>query len=65
MRTTLDLPADLLKQAQKAVHARTKTETIIRSLEEAVRREKIKKLLALKGKFPDFYVDIDKSRGRT
>ena len=64
MRTTLDLPADLLKEAQKAAHARTKTETIVLGLQEIIRKKKIHNFLAAEGKFPDLYVDIDKSRGR-
>ena len=65
MRTTLDLPEDLLKQAKKAARVSTKTQTVILGLEELIRLEKLRKFLSLKGKFPDFYIDIDASRGRS
>jgi len=63
MRTTLNLPEKLLQRARKVLKARTKTETIIRSLEEIVRRQKIGELLALRGKLP-LDIDLDKARGR-
>lgn len=63
MRTTLNLPAKLLQRAKKALNARTKTETIIRSLEEIVRREKVQDLMALRGKL-SLMIDLDKARGR-
>ena len=63
MRTTLNLPDRLLKQARKALKAKTKTETIIRSLEEIVRRQKIEGLLALRGRLP-LDIDLNKARER-
>jgi hypothetical protein len=64
MRTTLNLPEELLRRAGKALRTKTKTETIIRSLEEAVRRKKIESLLSMKGKLP-LEIDLQKARGRT
>jgi hypothetical protein len=63
MRTTLDLPRKLMREAMKALNARTKTETIIRSLEEIIRRKNIEELLALRGKLP-LNIDLNKARGR-
>ena len=63
MRTTLDLPMDLLKKAQHALHARTKTETIILGLEQVLRREKILGLLAMQGKVA-LNLNLKKSRER-
>ena len=63
MRTTLDLPADLLKKAQSVLHTKTKTETIIVGLRQVLRKEKIQGLLALRGKM-DIFVDLKKSRQR-
>ena len=63
MRTTLDLPADLLKKAQHALRAKTKTETIILGLKQVLRREKILGLLALRGKSP-LAVNLHRSRER-
>jgi hypothetical protein len=64
MRTTLNLPNKLLRDAKKALNAKTKTEAIIRSLEETVRRQKIEQLLALRGKLP-LDIDLSRARGRS
>ena len=50
MRATLNIPDDLIKEVQKITGARTKTEAIVISMEEMIRRKKIRNLLALKGK---------------
>lgn len=50
MRTTLDLPEDLLKEALRVSHARTKTMAIVLGLKELVHRHKIDELRALRGK---------------
>lgn len=63
MRTTLNLPDKLLQRAKKALKTRTKTETIVRSLEESVRRQKIETLLSLRGKLP-LEIDLNKARSR-
>ena len=44
MRTTLDLPEELLNEAMKAAHVNTKTKVIITALEELVRKSKISQL---------------------
>jgi len=41
MRTTLNLPEDLLNEAMKAAHVKTKTKVIITALEELIRKSKI------------------------
>ncbi len=50
MRTTIDLPEDLLQEAMKATHIQTKTKVIITALEELVRKSKISGLKDFKGK---------------
>ncbi|MGH9417004.1 MAG: type II toxin-antitoxin system VapB family antitoxin [Terriglobales bacterium] len=45
MRTTLDLPDGLLEQAQHALGLRTKTETVVMALEEAIRRQRVEQLI--------------------
>ena len=50
MRTTLDLPENLLNEAMKVTHINTKTAVIIRALEELVRKSKISDLKKYKGK---------------
>ncbi len=50
MRATLNIPDELVKEAQEATGAKTKTETIVIALKELVRRKKIEELIALRGK---------------
>ena len=63
MRTTLDLPADLVEEARLAAGLRSKTETIVYALREVVRR---KRLDDLKGMFgtTEIDLDLDYVRGR-
>ena len=63
MRTTLDLPEDLLREAMEATNIKTKTKVIITALEELVRKSKISGLKNFKGKI-DLDVDLDSLRGR-
>ena len=63
MRTTLDLPIDLLNDAMKATHAKTKTKVIIIALEELIRKSKIAELKEFKGKV-DLDIDLNAIRGR-
>lgn len=64
MKTTLDLPPDLLAAAVKAGGQETKTGTIIMALELLVRREKLSRLRALRGSMPDLSLDLDTLRER-
>jgi len=63
MRTTLDLPENLLSEAMKATHIKTKTQVIITALEELIRKEQISNLKQFKGKV-DLDVDLDQLRER-
>lgn len=63
MRTTLDLPENLLSEAMKATHIKTKTKVIITALEELIRKEQISNLKQFKGKV-DLDVDLDQLRER-
>ena len=63
MRTTLDLPENLLIDAMKATHIKTKTKVIITALEELIRKNRIAGLKKFKGKL-DFDIDMNKLRGR-
>jgi len=47
MRTTLDLPEELVEQARHAVGFKSKTDTVIFALREVVRRRRIDDLKAL------------------
>jgi len=63
MRTTLDLPAPLLDEAQRLLGFKSKTDTIVLSLTELVRRRRIDELKSLVGQV-DLGLDLDKSRRR-
>jgi hypothetical protein len=63
MRTTLDIPIDLLDEAMKATHIKTKTKVIIIALEELIRKSKISELKEFKGKV-DLDIDLNTIRGR-
>lgn len=54
MRTTLDIPEDLMKEAQKLSGAKTKTTTVCLALQEYIRRKKLKSILDYQGK-----IDLD------
>ena len=63
MRTTLDLPIDLLNEAMKTTNIKTKTKVIIIALEELIRKSKISELKEFKGKV-DLDIDLNTIRGR-
>lgn len=63
MRTTLDLPENLLSEAMKITHTNTKTGVIVKALEELVRKSKISDIKKYKGKF-DLDIDLDELRDR-
>ena len=63
MRTTLDLPDNLINEAMKATQINTKTKVIITALEELIRKSRISGLKDFKGKI-DLNIDMDAIRGR-
>jgi Arc/MetJ family transcription regulator len=63
MRTTLDLPAALMDEAQKLLGFKSKTDTVVLSLTELVRRRRIEELRGLLGRV-DLDLDLDRSRRR-
>lgn len=63
MRTTIDIPEDLMDEAQSLLGYKSKTDTIIFSLRELLRKENINQLKKLAGKI-ELNIDIDKSRRR-
>ena len=63
MRTTLDLPEDLVQEAMKAIGARTKTAAITRALEEMIRKYRIQSLKQYKGSV-DLEINLDDLRDR-
>jgi Arc/MetJ family transcription regulator len=63
MRTTLDLPEDLLLKAMSVSHIKTKTQVITLALQELVRKSEISDLKEFKGKI-DLDIDLDTLRDR-
>jgi Arc/MetJ family transcription regulator len=64
MRTTLDLPEELLTEAMKATRIKTKTQVIVTALEELIRKTKISELKQFKGKV-DLDINLNTLRGRS
>ncbi|MFO7950870.1 MAG: type II toxin-antitoxin system VapB family antitoxin [Candidatus Fermentibacteraceae bacterium] len=63
MRTTLDLPEELLDEAMRRTHIKTKTGVIIAALEELLRRHRISGIREYKGKI-ELDIDLDSLRDR-
>ncbi len=63
MRTTLDLPEDLLEKAMSLSQIKTKTQVITTALQEMIRKSEIADLKKFKGKI-DLNIDLDALRGR-
>jgi Arc/MetJ family transcription regulator len=63
MRTTLDLPEELIDEAREMLGYTSKTDTIVYALREVVRRNKLERLKALCGTV-EFDVDPLTLRGK-
>jgi hypothetical protein len=63
MRTTLDLPEPLVEEARRLLGFKSKTDTIIVSLQELVRRKRIEELKSMLGRI-ELDVDLPRSRRR-
>lgn len=63
MRTTLDLPVDLIAEAMRISGSSNKTETIKLALKNLVDQDKRNKLLNYHGKL-DLDLDLNVLRGR-
>ena len=63
MRTTLDLPDTLVKEAMALTRITTKTELIKHALENVIQREKIRGLTDYFGKL-NLDIDLNKLRKR-
>ena len=61
MKTTLNIPEDLIKEAMSLSKHKTKTETVIVALQEYVRQKKIEKIMEYQGKL-QFDETWEKSR---
>jgi Arc/MetJ family transcription regulator len=63
MRTTLDLPEALIEEARRLLGFKSKTDTVVLSLKEMIRRKRIEELKELMGSVR-LDIDIDRSRRR-
>jgi hypothetical protein len=63
MRTTLDIPESLMEEARSLLGFKSKTNTVILSLQELIRRKRIEELRSMLGKIK-LEVDIPASRRR-
>ncbi|MEK6608158.1 MAG: type II toxin-antitoxin system VapB family antitoxin [Myxococcota bacterium] len=63
MRTTLDIPEELIEEARHELGFKSKTDTVIFSLKELIRRKRIEELIGMMGKV-DLNIDLDRSRDR-
>ena len=63
MRTTLDLPEELLNEAMRVSHIETKTKVIVTALQELIRKKQIADIKKYRGKV-DLDIDLDSVRSR-
>ena len=63
MRTTLDLPEDIIEEARSALGFKSKTDTVVFALKEVIRRQGVHGLTSLFGKV-HIELDLEKARGR-
>jgi hypothetical protein len=64
MRTTLDIPEPLIEEARQLLGFKSKTDTIVVSLQELIRRKRIAQLKAMMGHVK-LEIDLPKSRRRS
>jgi hypothetical protein len=63
VRTTLDIPEPLIEEARRLLGFKSKTDTVVLSLKELIRRKRIEELKDLMGSI-DLDIDVPKSRRR-
>jgi Arc/MetJ family transcription regulator len=63
MRTTLDIPEELIREAQRLLGFKSKTDTVVVSLRELIRRQRIEELKAMMGAVR-LEIDLPDSRRR-
>jgi Arc/MetJ family transcription regulator len=61
MRTTLDIPDDLMERARRAAALHSKRETVLAGLSELIRKAEREALRAMAGKV-DVRVDLKRAR---
>ncbi|HEY2932170.1 MAG TPA: type II toxin-antitoxin system VapB family antitoxin [Acidobacteriota bacterium] len=61
MRTTLDIPEELINEARRILGFKSKTDTVIVSLQELIRRRRVEELKNLLG---SVQLDLDVAASR-
>ncbi|MBI5490082.1 MAG: type II toxin-antitoxin system VapB family antitoxin [Deltaproteobacteria bacterium] len=61
--TTLDIPDELMEEAQRLLGFKSKIHTVLVSLRESVRRHRVKEMMGLLGAI-ELDVDVPRSRRR-
>ena len=64
MRTTLDIPEPLIEEARQLLGFKSKTDTVVLSLQELIRRRRIDELKSMMGNVK-LEIDVPKSRRRS
>jgi len=64
MRTTLDIPESLIEEARQLLGFKSKTDTVVLSLQELIRRRRIEQLKSLMGAVK-LEIDLPRSRRRS
>ena len=63
MRTTLDLPEQIITEGLKVTHLKTKTELVTMAVRELIRKHKLSALKKFKGAV-ELKIDLDTLRNR-
>jgi Arc/MetJ family transcription regulator len=63
MRTTLDIPEPLIEEARRLLGFKSKTDTVVLSLREMIRRKRVEELKDLMGAV-QLDLDVPRSRRR-
>lgn len=63
VRTTLDIPEPLIEEARMLLGFKSKSDTVVLSLQELIRRKRIDELKAMMGNVK-LEIDVPKSRRR-
>ncbi|MBI4686462.1 MAG: type II toxin-antitoxin system VapB family antitoxin [Nitrospirae bacterium] len=50
MRTTLDIPEDLIKEAMKLSKSKTKKDSIIIAIEDFIKKKRVEKAISMEGR---------------
>ena len=63
MKTTIDLPVDLINEAMSLTKAQTTNHIVVLVLKKLIKKHKLQKLKFYKGRFK-LDIDLDELRGR-